>query len=101
VPDLAGRHYWYLPVRTLSRFDYDTRAYVRRIACPLLVVHSADDEIAPFAHGEAIFAAAAEPKSFLRLRGGHNDAFVLDEAVYTAGFGEFLDAHLPRASQPD
>jgi fermentation-respiration switch protein FrsA (DUF1100 family) len=95
VPDLAARHYWYLPVRTLSRFDYDTRAHVRRIACPLLVVHSADDEIAPFAHGEAIFAAGPEPKSFLRLSGGHNDAFVVSDAAYTAGLRNFLDGHLP------
>lgn len=39
---------------------------------PLLVVHATDDEVVPVAQGEALFAAASEPKTFHRLvSGGH------------------------------
>ncbi len=95
VPDVAAEHYWWLPVRLLSRFDYATRDDVQAVRCPVLVVHSPDDEIIPFRHGEAIFAAAPEPKELLRLRGSHNEGFLLSEATYTGGLDAFLTRHLP------
>jgi len=42
-----------------------------KLATPLLVLHAPDDAIVPFSEGEAIFAAAAQPKSFIAL--GHAD----------------------------
>jgi len=39
---------------------------------PLLVIHGTDDDITPFYLGEALFAAAQEPKEFLPVEGtGH------------------------------
>ena len=35
----------------------------------MVIVHSRDDEIIPLHHGEAIFAAANEPRTLLVLRG--------------------------------
>jgi len=75
VPDLAARVYPFLPVRLLSRFRYDTHSMLRNISCPVLVVHSREDEIVPFHHGEALYQAAHEPKQLLTIRGGHNDGF--------------------------
>ncbi len=90
VPDIAKDVYPWLPVRWLSRLDHATRDYVRDARCPVLVVHSRDDEIVPFRHGEAILEAAPEPRSMLVLRGGHNDAFLLDESNYIRGLRDFL-----------
>ena len=56
----------------------------------MLVIHSRDDEIVPVRHGQAIFAAAREPKWFVELRGTHNDAFLRDEQKYLAGLRSFL-----------
>jgi fermentation-respiration switch protein FrsA (DUF1100 family) len=95
VPDVAAEYYWWLPVRLLARFEYATRDYVRAVRCPVLVVHSPDDEIIAFKHGEAIFAAAPEPKELLRLRGSHNEGFLLSGAIYTGGLDAFLARHLP------
>lgn len=96
VPDVAAEYYWWLPVRLLARFDYATRDYVGGARCPVLVVHSPDDEIIAFKHGEAIFAAAREPKELLRLRGSHNEGFLLSGATYTGGLDAFLARHLNR-----
>jgi len=90
VPDLAREIYPWLPVRWLSRLRHSTVEYVRHVQSPVLVIHSVDDEIIPFHHGEEILAAAPEPRSFLELRGSHNEAFMLDESRYLNGLDEFL-----------
>jgi len=95
VPDMAAELYWWLPARKLSRFQYATRDYVRQVECPVLVVHSPDDEIIPFRQGEAIYAAANEPKKLLRLSGSHNEGFLLTGASYVRGLEDFVTTYLP------
>ena len=90
VPDIAQDLYPWLPVRWLSRLSHATREYVRDVKCPILVVHSRDDEIIPFRHGEAIFASANEPRTLLAIRGTHNDAFLTDARAYISGLRAFL-----------
>jgi len=90
IPDIAQDLYPWLPARWLSRLNHATREYVRDVRCPILVIHSRDDEIIPFRHGETIFASANEPRTLLTLRGGHNDAFLIDESVYVEGLRTFL-----------
>lgn len=55
-----------------DRFDNWKR--MANIKQPLLLIHGDADEIVPFSHGEALYAAHPGPKAFLRLPGiGHND----------------------------
>ena len=88
--DIAGYHYPFLPVRWLARFEYNTLEHVKAVRCPVLVIHSTDDEIAPFSQGVALFEAAPEPKRFIKLRGGHNDALFLSAEAYRSGLDAFL-----------
>lgn len=90
VPDAAQDLYPWLPARWLSRLRHATKEYVRDVHCPVLVVHSRDDEIIPYHHGQEILAAANEPRAMLTLRGGHNDAIATDEANYVSGLRSFL-----------
>lgn len=90
VPELAQRLYPLLPARWLSRFDYDTEAYVAHSEAPVLVIHSREDDIIPFAEGEAVHAAAPTPKRMLVIGGSHNTGFLESEAVYLAGIEAFL-----------
>ena len=91
IPDLAAQLYWFLPARSISRFSYDTRAYLREVAAPVLVAHSRGDETVPFSHGLALFDQAREPKAFVEMRGGHNDAFLFSRREWTQSLAEFLD----------
>ena len=91
VPDIGQDAYPWLPVRWLTRFQHATRTAVTLSTSPILVVHSRDDEIIPFHHGESIYNAANEPKTFLELRGGHNDAHATSEAIYRDGIQAFLN----------
>jgi len=91
VTDLGAQVYWFLPVRLLSRMGYDNLANLKRIRAPVFIAHSRDDDIVPFAHGRRLYEAAAEPKAFLELRGGHNDGFIFMRPEWVAELGAFLD----------
>ena len=88
--DMARRLYPIYPARLLTRLRYPVVEYAARLACPVLVIHSRDDEIIPFAMGQAIYSAAREPKVFIELRGDHNSGFWLSRDAYTAGLERFL-----------
>ena len=90
VPDLAAELYPFLPARWLSRFRYDSRRRLDEIRTPVLVIHSRDDEIIPYTHGRALFAAASEPKAFVTLGGGHNNAHSTDRETFREGLADFL-----------
>ena len=94
VPDMAARLYWWLPARWMARLRLDTLGALAQVRCPVLVIHSPADEIIPYAHGEALFAAAREPKRLLTIGGDHNAGFWLSREAYTAGMRDFL-ATLP------
>jgi len=92
VNDLGGELYPWLPVRWISRFRYDTLQGVKDYRGPVLVVHSRDDEIVPFAHAQRLHAAAGARGRLLEMRGGHNDAFVFGTAEQVAAVAAFLRA---------
>jgi fermentation-respiration switch protein FrsA (DUF1100 family) len=91
VPSMGQRLYPFLPVRWLAHFKYDTMNYVQSVSCPVLVAHSKDDEIIPYDEGLKIFDAASEPKTFLEMRGGHNDGFFVSGKSYIDGLRNFID----------
>jgi fermentation-respiration switch protein FrsA (DUF1100 family) len=94
VPSMAQRLYPFLPVKWLASFSYDTRQYVSRIDCPLLVAHSKQDEIIPYAEGRLVFDTAPVDKQFLEMRGGHNDGFIATGKLYSDGLSRFIESAL-------
>ena len=95
VNDLGAQVYWFLPVRLLSRIGYDNEANLKRIRAPVFIAHSRDDDIVPYAHGKRLYEAANEPKTFLEMRGGHNDGFIFVRPEWVAELSTFLDRHAP------
>lgn len=96
VPDLAQSFYPIFPARWMVRSRYSADEYLRTVTCPILVIHSRDDEIIPIKHGRRVFVAASEPKQFLEIRGGHNDGFLLSGRLYVDGLDAFLRTHLEK-----
>ena len=101
VPDLAAGLYPLLPVRWISRFQYDTLTSLQSVTCPVLIAHSPDDEIIPFDHGQRLFQAVSEPKQFLQLEGGHNIGFVFMQPVWIKSLGRFMDAYIVSDHLPE
>lgn len=96
VPDLGAGIYPWLPVRWLARIRFPAAEFLQSVTCPVLVVHSRDDEIIPFEQGVKLHAAARQPKEFLEIRGGHNDGFLVSKGRYVEGLDAFVAASLGR-----
>lgn len=90
IPDIAARYYPYLPVRLISRYRYNTEEYINRVNCPVLIVHSKDDDMIPFSHGLRLFESAREPKQFLEISGSHDYGFIQSAAHYEEGLRTFV-----------
>lgn len=78
--EVARVHYGLAGLAIGNRFDAAARLPHLRV--PLLVAHGDQDEIVPYELGERLFAAAPEPKRFLRIRGAtHNDVLAYPELL--------------------
>ena len=95
VPDRGAEMYKFLPVRLLARINYDTLGRIDKLRCGLLVIHSRDDEIIPYHHGEQLFEAAKQPKRFQEISGGHNNGFITSGSIYKNALAEFLSESIP------
>ena len=90
VPEMGAKLYPLLPVRLLARVHYDSAVRLAQIDSPKLFIHSRDDEIVPFEQGESLYRRAHEPKTFVEIRGSHNDGFLDSGAHYIASLQSFL-----------
>lgn len=91
LPDVAAGIYPWLPVRWLARIRYDSDSKIGGVGVPVMVIHSPQDELIPFAHGERLYTAANDPKQFLATRGGHNDGGFRNDANDRAAVLAFLE----------
>ena len=79
-------------VSLLLRQDYDVRDRLSGLRLPLLVAHSPDDEVVPYALGRELYENYAGPKNFLLLNGSHNTGYRADREVYIRGLASFLES---------
>ncbi|MCB4790503.1 MAG: alpha/beta fold hydrolase [Elusimicrobia bacterium] len=90
IDELGQELYPLLPVKLLARIHYPTRKYLEQVRCPLLVIHSTEDDIVPFSHGQNIFITGNEPKTFLEIHGSHNEGFMVSAGLYEQGIESFV-----------
>jgi len=95
ITELGAELFPWLPVRWLSRVKYRTAEHVKVVRCPVLVIHSRDDDLIPFHHGKKIYAAAGDPKRFLEIQGGHNGGFAESFQTYDPVLKEFFAEVVP------
>jgi fermentation-respiration switch protein FrsA (DUF1100 family) len=96
--DMARAIYPLLSHLAVLRFDFDTVQALATVHCPVLVLHSREDQIVPYALGRKVFTAAHPPKVFQELQGDHNQGFLISQPGYEQGLAEFL-AHLGEPSR--
>ncbi|MCK5875453.1 MAG: alpha/beta fold hydrolase [Alcanivoracaceae bacterium] len=75
VGDIMSRSWLLRPLKPVvipfQPRQYDAIDAIDELRAPLLVLHSEEDEVIPFSHGETLFASASTKKEFQRLRGRH------------------------------
>ncbi len=93
LPDAAKFHFRLLPVHTLMQTRFDNLSKIGRCPRPVFFVHGTADNVVPFNHSEQLYAAANEPKHFVRLDGiGHT---MLLGDPFTGELVTFLEKHAP------
>lgn len=80
----------YLPLGLFCTQRYDNLAKLPLVGRPVLIMHSPGDEVIPYEMGQALFAAAAEPKTFLELKGSHDSGFYEAGEAYPDAIKAFL-----------
>lgn len=88
--DIGKKFYPYMPIRLFASYSYKTIDYVQRIACPIMIIHSRNDEVIPFEFGLQLYEAANEPKEFVEIFGSHNDGFLFSGKTYTQAWQQWL-----------
>jgi fermentation-respiration switch protein FrsA (DUF1100 family) len=78
--DVARRHFG--PLAALAGGRFDSAARIASLHVPFFAAHGERDEIVPFEIGEQLYAAAPEPKRFVRVAWArHNDIFASGELL--------------------
>ena len=94
VPRVAAAHFPYLPAGILVRDKFPSLDRIRDVDAPVLIIHSPEDSLIPFHQGQALFDAAREPKTFLEIRGDHNEGFIISGSKIESAVSEFLESSL-------
>ena len=91
--DMAKAVHPRLPLHWLAGGQFNSLARIGGVSRPLLIIHSAADEIIPVEQGYRLFAAAREPKEFLIPdAAGHNDPLDLSDTALGQGLIAFLNS---------
>lgn len=97
--DRGQELYPFLPVRWMMRNRFDSLKKIPGIRTPKLFIHARDDEVIPVSHGRKLFEAATEPRTFVEVRGGHNDCEIVDAGHMYSSLRQFLEG-LPDEMTP-
>lgn len=98
IPDMGSAHYPFLPTALLTRYKLSTKDWIKRANCPKLIAHSPGDEIVPYKQGRRLYELASEPKTFLELRGDHNNCY-FEDPNYVRGVKAFVTKAFVESSQ--
>lgn len=81
----------YLPIWMAFKTRYDSINKIKKIRCPILIIHGDSDEIVPFGHGKRLYDAAIGPKEFYTIKGGHhNDTYIIGGEPYLSTINRFI-----------
>lgn len=94
--DMVKDRFPWFPARLVANYQYDTRQYLQKTRCPVLIIHSRDDELIPFRQGQELYEAAKGPKEFLEISGSHNRGFMHSLTLYESALDTFISRYLER-----
>src|SRR5919199_1865530 len=78
-----------IPILPFDKFRNINK--IKKVNCPVLVMHGKADEVISFQHGQKLFAAVSEPKLSLWVdEAGHNDLMWAAGEQYAATLRKFV-----------
>lgn len=90
--DMAQRIFPFFHYLIYLRYQFNAEKYIKDISCPVLIMHSPEDDIIPYEFGKKLFLSANQPKQWFELRGDHNSGFILTGESYIQTLKQFIQA---------
>ncbi|MFK5913657.1 MAG: alpha/beta hydrolase [Woeseiaceae bacterium] len=72
------------------RYSMDSFNKIDKVDAPVLVIHSAEDEVIPVELGQKLFSGISSEKEFLYIEGSHNDGFMRSIRPYMQTLRRFI-----------
>jgi fermentation-respiration switch protein FrsA (DUF1100 family) len=101
ITDVGQEHYPFLPIQLLAGSHFSSREKIARVDVPKLFIHARDDRTIPIQYGRELFEVAPEPKTFLEVKGDHDNAHTVDASLFYGGIQLFLVQVVRGASHVD
>jgi hypothetical protein len=92
LPDAGQDIYPIFPVKYFSKYHYDTIDKLKLIHCPVLIVHSRDDQLVPFRHAKSLYEVVTGKKELIEIGGPHKGNYQPTLQKYKDGVKRFLDS---------
>lgn len=78
-----------MPIIPFDKFN--SLSKIKRVSCPVLIIHGKVDTVIGFWNGELLYAASPAPKQKWWVeRGNHNDILLVDAPGYWKAVGSFV-----------
>ena len=107
LPDLAKELFPWLPVKSLSKMQFNTRSHLEHVTAPVMIIHSREDQLIGFQHAAANKTACPHACHLVEIGGDHNDLESPRASALKEGLDTFMkqiksdpDQHPPTPSQP-
>lgn len=96
LPELGQSLYPLIPVKLLARIKYPTLKYLEESTCPVLIIHSKDDEVVPVSHGQLLAEKSKDRGHYLEIAGSHNGGFIESRREYTLALRRFTESMISK-----
>jgi pimeloyl-ACP methyl ester carboxylesterase len=80
----------WLPLRLLTTSRFETRKYLFKVNCPVLIIHSHEDKAIPLSHADDLFSAVTAKKQKAIISGPHAKGLEHDPVKYLKEIEQFL-----------
>jgi len=94
MPAIAQDVYPFIPAFWLVRHKYNNLKKLQAIHCPILIIHSRDDDYIKIKHGHTLYRALKSDslKQFAEIRGDHGSGYLQSSSLYTRALNKFISA---------
>lgn len=89
---LASELYYGLPLQNFIRIKYDTLGYLKNVRVPVLFIHSVEDDYIDIQHSIVMHEQRLKESALLKIRGGHNDNYIVSKGIYIEGLKKFIES---------
>ncbi len=90
VPDVLSDTYPFIPADWICHIQFRNKDKIQHITRPLLLFHSREDTVVPFAHGRQLYEKAPGPKTFVEIQGAHHGGKFTSRDLYSESLKKFI-----------